>query len=632
MRRVETWVCVVGLAGCGAVGEEPAATGAAPSVARVEDRERVGADELPGMPVTPPEGGEPGPAEAAVAAATGVTPVAVSRGRADEFRLAAYRDGALALFSASNGVTLVVGAQAIAEAAPGEQLSRRPGMTRGFLDPGVLFLERWQTGTVGGRWPDSTWISAYFEGNRSISPFFVYYRKGDRWQRKANTQGLLQWYYAAFSPWTAGQTLALRVSEIDPRIAERHSDENGLIAAWERRALRERAAARPRLEVIDPAPGAAAPPEFPPDVEPRVFTARPTGEIDAFVEHKDGGAMSLHWAPGAAEPQRFRLPGPDSGGLPAVYGLSHAYAPDGALWVGSSLYQKAYVARFDGRAWTMYEHPGERPVRSLSIGPDGVVWTVTARDREGFFAHEGDTSTLWRSDDGRNWQAVPLPSVQFADMAEVRWEFVPDQSQAYVPLYGDAERAREVHAAQPYQVLAAGDDVWVVAMVDVAAEGRYDGALREVVFRRGPVVTPLAMPSDNALRLELLDERPDKGPRSIEEGCGGVVAQVLFMHLPADAPTSGPLPQVERLLTSHPELVTDLEAIWEARHHGKRVIAFVVRTLERARVAALLAALNEIVPEKRSLVCTQPIVARPLRTPEEISEASLAYHAAHPPV
>lgn len=555
-----------------------------------------------------------------------------------EFRLAAYRDGALAVFSASNGVTLVVGAQAIAEAGSGEQLSRRPGMTRGFLDPGVLFHERWHTGTVGGRWPDSTWISAFFEGNRSVSPFYVYYRKGDRWQRKANIQGVLQWYYAGFAPWTAGQTLALRVFQIDPRLTDRLlAGEDGLSNAWERRFERELRAASSQFAVIDPAPDAAPPPRFPPGVTARAFTAHTDGQIYAIVgdpgsmEAEPGPPEMLRWAPGATEPQRFPLPAKD-GRLPALYvSLSVTSHPDGSLWVGSDLDGSAYVARFDGRTWDLRSPPATAEVRSLSAGPDGVLWAVTAKDRWIFSDGGKDAGTLWRSDDGRRWREVALPTLQFADMAAAQWEFVPDETQGYVSLYGDPALAQQARSVTPYQVYAAADDVWVVGITDVTFDDQGQRK-RDVVLRRRPVVAPLAMPSDNALRLELLDERPNKGSAFIgEAGCDGALSTVLFMSLPVDAPTTGPVPQVEQFLTSYPERVVDIEDIWEARHHGKRVAAFMVRVPDRSDAAAMLAAMQAVVPEKRTFLCTQPIVVRPLHTRAEMEAAALAYTTAHPP-
>lgn len=548
---------------------------------------------------------------------------------ASEFHLAAYRDGRLGLYPMSNGVLLVVGAQAIAESAGGEPLSRRPGMTWGFLDPGELYLTDWHTGTVGGRWPDSTWISAYFSGQRWDSQFYVYYRKGERWQRKANVEGLLQWYYSGFAAWTDGQTLALRVQSLDPRVLAKYGSGEEVPAAAQKRHDAALAAARPRFDVLDAKPGAAAPPSFPARTTARAFTARVSGEIDAVVKDERGTLTLLRWAKGASEPQRAPLPMVENQ-LPGEYGtLQVVTHPDGGLWIAAPLAGGSYLARFDGEAWSLRSLPTKEPLCSLTAGDDGVLWAVTSPERYRYEGEAADQGHLWRSSDGEKWRKVALPTVQFADMAEKHWEYFTAESD-YSEVYGDAEAARQRHRVSPHQVWSGGGEVWVAG---VTGAGRRLGATeysREVVLRTRSVAQPLGLPSDEMLRLELLDERAAKDFGFGEEEMCGPGLVTTFMSLPADAPKDGPVPVVEKLLREHPELALELSEIWEARHRGRRVVAFVAGNLEKTRVATVLALLQAEVPEKRSFACRQPIMVRPLYRMTELTEMGRAFRAAHP--
>lgn len=533
-----------------------------------------------------------------------------------EFHLAAYRDGPLGLSVMSNDVVLV-GARAFAEAGPGADLSRRPDMIRGLLEASMDQDNDWVPLPVGGRWPDSTYISGTLLGHRFTSPALVYARKGARWQRQRNIEGPLQWHYAAFAPWTDGQTLALRVMSISAKALEKY--EGDPPPAVQKRHAAALAAATPRLDVIDPAPGAAAPPRFPAGVTVRTFTALPGGQIDAIVEDTAGTRTLLRWAPGAAEPARFVLPA--TGETPGPMTLvTHV---DGSLWVAAPLAEASYLARFDGATWTPRALPAKQPLRSLSTGADGLLWAVTGPERFDFESGETRTGTLWNSADGERWQEVKLPGVRFADLAEKHYEQIADESSPR-ELYPDPAAAKQRRTITPVQVLSRGaGDVWVLGLAAIGPRMDQEDFTRDVLLRTRAVETPLRLPSDDALRLELLDEAP-VAPVTFDPtaDCGAFQRLTLLMTLPAGTPRTGPVPQVEALLRAHPELIADIGEIWEAQHHGHRVAAFMLDGMEEDRGPALLAALAEVVPEKRSFACRQPIPIRPLYTPEQMSAAA----------
>lgn len=632
VRRL-VWVSLL-VGGCGGAATPIAArqdvtvgvaapTGAAPVEVELTGATPVEVELTGAAPVVAPQGPEP-PAEAEGGEVVEVVEKVVS-----DFHLAAYRDGSLGMYPMSNGVMLVVGAQAIAEAVPGEQLLRRPGMTWGFLDPGELWMTDWRTGAVGGRWPDSTWLSAYFEASRWESPIYVYYRKGPRWQRKANVEGLVQWSYRGFAPWIDGQTLALRVRTIDPQKLGRYGIEDELPTALQKQYDAALGTLQSRFDVIDPKPGAAAPPSIPDLGGLVAFTARVTGEIDAIVHDEQAIVTLLHWAPGASEARRFPLP-TQRNKRPQGFEMLILAHKDGGLWVGETSSDGPYLARFDGEAWSLGALPTTEPLRSLSAGDDGELWAVTANDVHVYEGGAAEQGHLWRSEDGKQWRSVRLPTVQFADLAVDRWQY-SSKGTEYVQVRGDAEEAARWFRVTPKQVWSGGGEVWVVGKTDAARRPDSMQHSREVVLRTGAVVTPLGLPSDELLRLELLDERAAKSfGFGAEETCELDERVVTFMSLPADAPKEGPIELVETLLRDHPELTLEFSEIWEAKHRGRRVVAWVAGELEKPRVAAVLALLNAAVPEKRSFACRLPLFVRPLYREAELGPRAAAYRAAHP--
>lgn len=624
LRSLSVVVCASLLLACdgGGAPERAAPEVATPAPPPTATPPVITPEPAPSVEPAPPVASEPPTAPASDAA-----PVEALNPVASDFHLAAYRDGSLGLYPMRDGVLLVGGAQAFAEAQGPAQLSRRPDMTRGFLDPGELFLTDWHTGAVGGRWPDSAWLSAYFLGQRWESPFYMYYRKGDRWQRKANVKPPLQWFYVGFAGWTAGQTLALRLQSIDPNVLMKYGSEE-LPPAVAKRHAELLAGAGPRFDVIDPAPGAAAPPSFPARVSAHAFTTHADGKIDAIVRDEQGALTLLRWPVGAEEPRRFALPR-ISDEFPGDRELQMVAHRDGGLWIGAPLSEGSYLARFDGDAWSPRTLPTKQPLRSLAAGEDGVLWAVTGIEYPLYEGGADEQGHLWRSADGERWHAVPLPTVQFPDLAEKRWEYFSADSN-YVELYGDAEAAKQRHRVSPRQVWSGGGEVWVAGVTGAAPRLGAEMSTRAVALRTGAVERPLGLPSDNDLRLELLDERPVKDHVFKEETFCEGLRLTTFVTLPASTPTSGPIASVDVLLTEHPELALDLSEIWLARHRGDLVLAFIADGIDKDRAKALLALLAEMAPEKRSFACRLPMMVRPLYSDAAMRELAKAYRAKHP--
>jgi hypothetical protein len=552
---------------------------------------RPAAPAVPAAPAGPPAAPNP-PAEPLASADAEPGASADERHR---LRLAAWRDGALGLFLAPDDRVLVAGAAAVAESAPGEDLSRRPDMLDGLTDPGELTQAEWQAVALGGRWPAGATLTTALVGPRGPAPaYHVHVRRGDRWQRRDNVDGPVQWYYAGFAPWRDDQVLALRRAVLAAHLGDASP-------AAHARHVAALADAPPRLVALDPSPG-VDPPELPEKHDIRAFAARPTGEVDVLAVDEQGVPLLLRWDPDAAAPQRSPLPSQE-GDLPepaAAFVL--AAHRDGGLWVGGGREGGGpYLARFDGDAWSLRTLAAAEPVVSLAAGGDGTLWAVTAPSAR----DAGPVGALWRSPDGERFDPVAVPAVRFPDLGEPRWAY--DPGSGYTEHPADPAAAATDWPVAPRGVLARGDgEVWVHGRAAVPSA-------RDVVLRSGAVATPLALPSDPMLRLELLDERPLK-EHDPGAPCDGAQLPTVLWPLADDADAAA---QLDRLLAAHPTLAAGLVDIWEVRHRGRRAVAF--RGLaDRPHADALIAALGDD-GDRRVVACRLPVPVRPLRTRAQLA-------------
>lgn len=445
-------------------------------------------------------------------------------------RLAAFRDQPLTLAPMQDDVVLVIGGS-IAEGAPGQHLSERPGVTarveRQLADP------FWEVKAMGGRWPDDAWMTLETETWRTgLVNNEIFHHDADGWHVVDNAAGLLQWHHVGYAQWTGDQWLALRDWSLgmDAQVAA-HDDLGAPSPELSAKHMAAYAAVRPEFIALAPSPAASPPPSLaflrdePPHARfsPWLFTARDTGEIDLLIARLDEGTALLRWLPGAREPRRFPLPALHGQAPNPHLDATFAAHRDGGLWFAADS-PANYLARFDGERWTLRDPPGDAQLRWFTVGRDGTLWAITGEDSLGQSMVDLDSVHLWRSPDGDEWTVVPLPSLRFADMATPRQEFVPALN-ASIAIYGDAADAQVEYRVQPKQAWSdAAGEVWVIG-VTVAKPPALEQARarlsmrdavglvwlqREVLLRSGPVGAPLHLPDELvvAQRLAVRQEGP----------------------------------------------------------------------------------------------------------------------------
>jgi len=140
--------------------------------------------------------------------------------------------------------------------------------------------------------------------------------------------------------------------------------------------------------------------------------------VEDDLMHYDGAALEAVQIPGIPDPT------PDNR-IPAARVVAIAAAPDGCLWAAGYLAadpSRVVVARFDGRAWIIYDWPfagpsSTAPRISVAVGPDGVVWFAF---EEGLGSFDGRVWTTHR--EGRaayNVAVAPDGTVWFSDAAGI---------------------------------------------------------------------------------------------------------------------------------------------------------------------------------------------------------------------
>jgi hypothetical protein len=215
---------------------------------------------------------------------------------------------------------------------------------------------------------------------------------------------------------------------------------------------------------------------------------------------------------------------------------------------------RGYLARFDGRAWSIVPTPGDALVSSVSIAPDGTLWAAT----------EGPHTALWRARAGGAWETVALPPL-------------PDTN-------GEIMSPREVWAKD-------ARDVWVVAAryddggADVApnenqTHRRYLGS---VVFHSAPPTTALVeFPAEADIRSASADVSV---PQPANAGCAHPF--LLIARLPANAADAYDYPEL-RAAVRGSEILDDVELHEVMWKHERWVGATSdYETLEKIRTFAL---------------------------------------------
>ncbi len=526
------------------------------------------------------------------------------------FWLAAGRNGDLVLADLGSE-WVVAGAGVMAHLGADGSLEAMPDVLGGLVGPeftGVLTLS-----AIAGRWPDPVWMTVESQAHRSDTPPVVYYRKGDRWQRKASKVGPLDWYYGGYAPWVDGKLLGLRLLTTDPGLSELYGDDLPEPVIKKMKAAVK--ANPPRFEVL--AAGVAptpAPMQIAAGGRPIDFTALPGGEVFVLLEFlpADGDEDSpertyavQRFAPGVAEGVVDRLP-KLGGKTPALgrgklvaLGADEVYLA-GAL-TDADFKRTALVARFDGQAWATIAAPPGTEVLSLAPGAADELWAVVVRAEE-----EAPASGLWKRRGEGPWQAVALPKVRTPALAEPRWLFDVEVADWHeVP--GEPVTAAELMTLEPNQVLVRDGEVWVVADLPAVV---LDDRARRVVLRSRPVKQVLELADSISLAAEMIPLQPlRRGASRCDSGPTWVSVATLESGADADA---GAKVAAAFMAEVSEDLQNSITALREYRVRGRRVVAVTLSMVEASETAALLAVVQQFRPtEKHPIECKNP---RPLRS------------------
>lgn len=382
----------------------------------------------------------------------------------------------LQLFATTDG-SLFVTANAEPMRIPDEgPIVREPRLVAGIDDPGRMGMLDWRTTALGGTWPNDMHMTVEADGERWSAQPGVYRFNGNAWQRVANVKGGLAWMYRDFAPWTDGATLALRGWVSADREGE---DENewdaDYVSAFEKKL--ERAAPR-ELEVLG---GAGKGPRFG-EAKVMAFASLPIGDVVVITENE-----SLHWAPGAATPEKHVID-PALSGQPE---LQMNAADDVWMTDGDGL------RRFDGKAWQKVATPRDTHINGIATTSDGRTWIVQGERYE----YSADDNDLYVREGDGEWREVSLPKFEFPNDAKPHFVYYgtydfepadPDQIGVKQPLVAVDLRAHR-------------GELWIVARGPSIAN--YEGhrwALLHTKDRGGV----LELSDPETLRREMLDGRP----------------------------------------------------------------------------------------------------------------------------
>ena len=282
-----------------------------------------------------------------------------------------------------------------------------------------------------------------------------------------------------------------------------------------------------------------------------------------------------------------------------------------------------YLLRFDGTTWSEEPAPEGRYLLDLDVAPEGALWALTRRGDD-----MTDASAWRRPARGAAWEAVPLPSLRFADRAFTEWAYgIEEGRQLSVPgIAADAERSFPV---QPVQLVArAADDVWIAGITELTRNDVANGQTsRAVVLRSRPVAAPLRLFNEGELALEVLDWQPAPAWKPGEACSTDDEPRPPFVALhtlPRDAPRNQPEPALEAFLRDNQPVLAGLAGAYEVHRRGRRTLGLFITPPDKAAADALIAAIQRAFPGERAVLeCRYPRIrrefdratGRPLQTP-----------------
>ena len=135
-----------------------------------------------------------------------------------------------------------------------------------------------------------------------------------------------------------------------------------------------------------------------------VLAGLPTGELYAAGYECEplghGGPIVERWEPKQARGVVEALPRPESGRQPAPRGVLARSPGDVLVYGGEGSPPAPYLARFDGKGWSVDTPPFGAGVDTLGAADDGTLWAVAAG---------GDTCGK-KAGAAPAWEKVPRPS------------------------------------------------------------------------------------------------------------------------------------------------------------------------------------------------------------------------------
>lgn len=480
------------------------------------------------------------------------------------------------------------------------------------LDSHPLGIGGWHTHTIGGHWPDRTWMIANRTLTRVANVPAVYRRKGDRWVQQRNRDRADYWYWQDILTWREGQILGLRITVPDPDEAywdEIWAERQAEVDLEEGRTPDEPDSApvfdsKARFELLGDKIR-RAPFKLARGLRVVVAAVAPTGEL--FV---------IGWRGDPEQPsavvQRWRPDGPFKGEL-------HDFGTDVrldrlAVGAGDDAYvggtqgdgERAWLARFDGVSWSEVPAPSGREVRDLAVTGDGALWAVVNLEAGEYLTSESvPTALLRRPAAQAAWEPVLMPELALAPASWWSYSIGGAPRRA-------TERTEATGGPQPVKprgvFAGTAGDVWVTGGLGDWDLGGQVVSSHAVLLHDRPPTRPVVRFPDSDEQVDAILDAPLV--RASGRPCAhGSLDFAVFVDLAPETGADAPIPALEAFVRDHPEHASTLDAICEVERDGQRRIALF--TTYKTSKSDLLAALDRAVPGPRhAFWCGRPPVRR----------------------
>jgi hypothetical protein len=523
-------------------------------------------------------------------------------------KIVAVRDGAVSLGVFQDGNVFAASGISLAVARGDGELVRDAAWSKGIGVDAAAGGYAIDDVRCGGRFPDDAWLSETTSYGRGSSDWNVAHYEGGAWKSKPNKEGKLLWFYAGFGAWKDDKTLALRLYGIP----DQGPDENEWLKL--EKVLEKTTA---RFEI----PGEKADPSLPTlaaGATPATFASLSSGVAVAVVNF--GAVDKLQtkvqrWVDGDPKGIVEDLPGLSTALLNPVVAMGSA----SSAWVGGNDDGHAYLAHFDGKAWSKITGEMTGVVASLAEGSDGITWIITAPAQSD---SEGSLGELWKRTKDGKLERVAVPKTKFEADAKPHLQLdVMGGTPVWKESEPDPEALKKTWFLAPRQVVVSkSGEPFVMAVV---TEDEKSGppaffvmpVLRAVVLRLRGVATPLSLPDRATLVAEYEEQVSPPLPTAKTESCSH------FFVSAGDVPDGAPAdydPKDLRTALSAIKAPGGDAAAYEVRVDGKRKVGIYVPLCSidecRKELDDLVATLAKKLPSgKPTLHCRTPLAVRDLK-------------------